>query len=312
MPLINSLLSTALLASVTSAHPSHHDDGFNWKDTKHLLAFGDSYTYVQGTAGRQNATFIGDYLNLPYNRSQLLNNYIVQSQTGTAEGGPNWVEFLTGCGLKPGLNDPKTCDMQLWDFAFGGADISADYLPRHHNYSVQLDEQVQQFLTYGEPVLSDFVNKDQTLVAIWIGINDINDSASMDLDFPDFYNTIIAALFASMQKLLDTGYKHFLFVNLPPLDRTPGNNERDGEPSPTKQMIEQFNQALHNQSQTFGHDNAGASVLNYDANTFLNGVMDRPGKFGIRDVEGYCEAYDQPYVDTDAWYYGCLPLEEYL
>lgn len=45
-------------------------------------------------------------------------------QTSTAEGGPNWVEYLTGCGLKPGLTSPRTCKTQLWDFAFGGADIS--------------------------------------------------------------------------------------------------------------------------------------------------------------------------------------------
>lgn len=158
---------------MTLAHPSHHGRGFSWKRTKHFLAFGDSYTEIQGTAGRQNYTFIGDYLNFSYNRSELLNNYIVQNQISTAQGGPNWVEFLTGCGLKPGLNAPKTCDIQLWDFAYGGADISEEYLPLHHNHTVMLDEQVRQFLTYGEPVLSEFVDKEKSLVAFWIGINDM-------------------------------------------------------------------------------------------------------------------------------------------
>jgi hypothetical protein len=108
------------------------------------LAFGDSYTYVQGTAGRQNSTFIGDYFNFSFTEDKLLNDHIVQNQvrklwsrlrvivtdafiqTGTAEGGPNWVEYLTGCGLKPGLTSPLSCKTQLWDFAFGGADISTE------------------------------------------------------------------------------------------------------------------------------------------------------------------------------------------
>jgi hypothetical protein len=47
-------------------------------------------------------------------------------QTATAEGGPNWVEYLTGCGLKLGYTSPLKCEPQLWDFAFGGADISMD------------------------------------------------------------------------------------------------------------------------------------------------------------------------------------------
>ena len=36
------------------------------------------------------------------------------------------MEYLTGCGLQPGLTDPRSCDRQLWDFAFAGADISEE------------------------------------------------------------------------------------------------------------------------------------------------------------------------------------------
>lgn len=134
----------------------------------------------------------------------------------------------------------------------------------------------------------------------------------MDLDFPSFYNAIISVLFAAVQELHNAGYAHFLFINLPPLDRTPTNVKREGGPQPTKQMIDWYNAALYNQSQTFAQRNERATILNYDANAFLNSVMDMPGRFGIRDIEGYCASFDQPYVDTDAWYYGCLPLEEYL
>lgn len=92
------------------------------------IAFGDSYTYVQGTHGRQNFSFIGDYLagNFSYTPTDLLTDQIVQDFTGTAEGGPNWVEYLTGCGLEPGLTSPTSCKLQLWDFAFAGSDVSEE------------------------------------------------------------------------------------------------------------------------------------------------------------------------------------------
>ena len=44
------------------------------------LAFGDSYTYVQGTAGRQNYSFIGDLQNYSYNPQTLFTDEIVQNQ----------------------------------------------------------------------------------------------------------------------------------------------------------------------------------------------------------------------------------------
>lgn len=92
------------------------------------IAFGDSYTFVQGTNGYPNYSFIGDYLpgQFAVTPSELWSDHIVQNFTGTAEGGPNWVEYLTGCGLKPGLTDPRSCKTQLWDFAFAGADVSEE------------------------------------------------------------------------------------------------------------------------------------------------------------------------------------------
>jgi hypothetical protein len=44
------------------------------------LAFGDSYTYVQGTAGRQNYSFIGDVQSYSYSPQTLLTDEIVQNQ----------------------------------------------------------------------------------------------------------------------------------------------------------------------------------------------------------------------------------------
>ncbi|THX38386.1 lysophospholipase A [Aureobasidium pullulans] len=302
-----------LLASVTlsvgvSAAPKKTK--FDWHDTKHVIAFGDSYTYVQGTAGRQNSTFIGDYFNFSFTEEELLHNKIVQNQTATAEGGPNWVEYLTGCGLKPGLTSPLSCKTQLWDFAFGGADISTKYTPRHHNYTVMLEEQVQQFLTYAQPTLSKIVDPSKTLVAFWIGINDINDSANYAVDFPSFYDQLISTLFASVQSVYDIGYRNFLFMNLPPLDRTPGNVLK-ATPSPNTTMINWWDSSLTSHMHTFAANNPSANPFTFDVNTFLNNVLDHPDKYNIKNVTGYCASYNQPYINQAPESYGCLPLDEY-
>ena len=53
-------------------------------DIHHSIAFGDSYTYVQGTHGHQNYSFIGDQLNFSYDAQTLLSNKIVQNQVSTS------------------------------------------------------------------------------------------------------------------------------------------------------------------------------------------------------------------------------------
>lgn len=83
---------------------------------------------MQGSLGNPNFSFLGSYLpgDFAYTPEDLLTDQIVQNFTGTAEGGPNWVEILTGCGDKDGLTAPASCEIQLWDFAYAGADVSIE------------------------------------------------------------------------------------------------------------------------------------------------------------------------------------------
>lgn len=117
-------LLALFFAGSTQARPSQSAPPvapliFQGKEIKNLLAFGDSYTYVQGTQGHWNYSFISDAFNYSYTPEQLLSSEIVKNTTSS--GGPNWVEYLTGC--YEGL--PAECPgTQLWDFAFAGADIS--------------------------------------------------------------------------------------------------------------------------------------------------------------------------------------------
>ncbi|KAH7187977.1 hypothetical protein DER44DRAFT_852943 [Fusarium oxysporum] len=289
---------------------------FNWESTKHLIAFGDSYTFVQGTHGYPGSSFIGDYLpgQFAITPEELLSNQIVQNFSGTAEGGPNWVEYLTGCGLEEGLTSPSTCELQLWDFAFAGADVSEEFTPLHHNFTTPLVNQTQQFLTYAHPVLAKqpSFKQNHALVAIWIGINDISDSSRYKVSFPDFYDSLWDAVFTqSVQPLFDAGYHNFLFVNLPPLDRTPPNVNKMN-PLPNATMVNWFGESQARHSEAFAAAHPTAKTMIFDANKFLNNVLDNPGDYEISNTTGFCPGYTNADVVTDPGKYGCVSIDEYF
>ena len=149
-----------------------------------------------------------------------------------------------------------------------------------------------------------------TLVAEWIGINDISDSVNYNVSFPEFYEEIISAQFnESVIPLYHAGYRYFLFMNLPPLDRTPPN-VGSANPSPSKAQIDLWDATLASYSRVFTREHPDALSMLFDANKFLNGVLDHPSAYGIKNTTDYCTGYTDPDVLTDPGKYGCLPLDE--
>lgn len=50
---------------------------FDWNRIKFVHSFGDSYSFVQGTQGNANFSFIGDALDFSFTPSQLLTDEII-------------------------------------------------------------------------------------------------------------------------------------------------------------------------------------------------------------------------------------------
>ncbi len=99
------------------------------------------------------------------------------------------LEYLTGCFQ----GRPSECaPRQLWDFAFSGADVDKNLwvyehpslevkpltisirIPLHHNFSVDLVDQVREWALYGSDVIPH--PAEETITAFWIGINDTGDT----------------------------------------------------------------------------------------------------------------------------------------
>jgi hypothetical protein len=59
--------------------PSFHGEFIRYSNLiSFSLAFGDSYTFVQGVLGYPGYSFIGDFLNFAFTPTQLLSNEIVK------------------------------------------------------------------------------------------------------------------------------------------------------------------------------------------------------------------------------------------
>lgn len=93
-------------------------------------------------------------------------------------------------------------------------------------------DQIKQWAAYANPYLP--VKPAKALVAVFIGINDISDSAKYTYPrvvnlgtvnktiagYVEFYNGIIGTEFEALETVSAAGYKNFLFMGLPPLDKT--------------------------------------------------------------------------------------------
>ncbi|KAH6638740.1 lysophospholipase-like protein A [Boeremia exigua] len=298
-------LALAALAAYASASalPASNSkkSSFSWAKTKSVIAFGDSYTFVQGLRGHPNYTYINDNHDLSFTPAELFSNRIVQNQTATASGGPVWTEFITNCGVKPGLTDPRTCPRQLWDFAYAGSNTDEVLTPLHWNHTVSLEKQILQFEQYGDPALQKVLSRKHALVAIWIGINDINDLAKLrgrNATFAPLYETVIAAQSALWARVLALGYNNLLLLNLPPLDRGPS-------PSVNASLVSSYNSILTSHATAFAAAHPHANILQFDANRVLNGVFDDAASYGFTNTTSFCPGYNQPDVQTNPGKYGC-------
>ncbi|KAF7288527.1 Lysophospholipase A [Mycena chlorophos] len=281
--LLAALSATQIVRS--AATTSEHSEVFNWDSIRFVYAFGDSYTFVQGTNGFPNFSFVGDEAG--YTTEQALTSRIIPKNTSSE--GSNWIEYLTGCFE----GTPFFCKKQLWNFAFAGSDITGALLPLHHNYTTSLVEQVNQWATAAAKAIPH--PRGETLTAWWIGINDTGDTlnnASIT-DFPAFWQEEMVAYFDAVQLAHDNGLTTHLFINVPAEDRNPSSLGNSAASQATYKLhIEQFNSALDSSIRAFKASNPDAVIMTFDSNTLFNTILDNPEQYGFTNTTGFCTCAD--------------------
>ncbi|KLO15977.1 hypothetical protein SCHPADRAFT_961771 [Schizopora paradoxa] len=263
---------------------------FSWRNIDSVFAFGDSYTFVQGTEGHTNFSFIGDAMNFSFTTKELFNDRIIPKFTSS--GGSNWIEFLTGCLA----GHPLECSVKLWDFAFAGADIDGSLLPLHHPFTVPLVDQVKQFANFAASSIPHTASK--TMTAWWIGINDTGDSAdnATITDFHAFWETEMTSLFNAVELAHSSGLTGtHLFLAVPPEERNPSSLQSASAPV-LKQHIIDFNSVLLEHAGLFAkkHANDGTSVLLFDTHDWFNWALENASDLGFTNTTGFCECTDEP------------------
>ncbi|CAE6417062.1 unnamed protein product [Rhizoctonia solani] len=263
-----------------------------WSETKYILAFGDSYTFIAGTMGHTNFSFFGDRLNLTVSPEQTQTSEIIYNRTSSD--GANWIEMVTGCYR----GRPSECPCILWNFAFAGAAIDPTIITPHTEWVIPMTEQVGQWVQAWEDDLIEAPGN-SSLAAFFIGINDTSDVKGWTniTDWLQFWSREMDSYFRAVEQVYDTGLRSFLFLSVPTRDRSPGSI---GRPDVANQIaqVKNFNLLLEQRVNTFKTSRNDASVVLFDTNRLMDEVLDNPRQFGFTNITGFCRCSDPGYF----WY----------
>ncbi|KAL9623896.1 MAG: hypothetical protein Q9160_001888 [Pyrenula sp. 1 TL-2023] len=248
-----------------------------WSSIQNFFVFGDSYTT---TSFLPNST--------QPSASNPLGNPAYPGYTSS--NGPNWVDYLT---IKYNASTLLT-----YNLAYGGATVDsalvAQYLPTVLDLSQQIND---EFLpTYTPQNSTAQWSSSTSLFGIFIGINDVGNS---------YYaqnTTLNDAIFAEYSSLVDTlygaGARNFLFLNVPPVDRSPLTTQQGGDGAALEAAdIADFNGRIQGLASGLAKDEPDTAVFLFDDHTLFGNVLDDPSQFPetalYKDTETYCAAYQK-------------------
>ncbi|KAL5504557.1 hypothetical protein ACEPAH_7218 [Sanghuangporus vaninii] len=250
------------------------------------FSFGDSYTQT-GFDPTGELPSVGNPLgNPPY-------------PGWTAVGGTNWIDLMT-------VEFNKSLVL-TYNYAYGGATIDASLVAPYDPSVKSLTDQVNQFLSGAatKPSTGPWMS-DNALFSFWIGINDIGNSYYQSGDRDAFSDTLLDAYFALVQKIVSprshcmrhrytdsslqyaVGGRNFLFVNVPPIDRSPLMLQQSADAQNLeKTVIAGYNSKLAARAAQLKANNTGVQKWIWDSNTAFTVILDNPTTFGFVDATSY-------------------------
>ncbi|GAB7343402.1 hypothetical protein MBLNU457_1436t2 [Dothideomycetes sp. NU457] len=283
----SALFLTSAVGVLPGAHPHHKPSqsqapGFysGWDGIRYMFSFGDSYS----------TTEFNDLLQQP-NPSNPLGNPAYPGITSS--NGPNWVDFLT--------TTYNQSYIETVNLAVGGATVD-----RHPLISQSFKHQLREryLPTYSGKAVLPWASHD-TLFAMFFGINDIGNEYKAEEAF------LASHVFKVYNELIDelyqTGARNFLFMNVPPVDRSPwmtsGIPPLPGWPAFYQADIADFNARLIEMVNKFARTYSDVTVFMFDTHGIFSRVLDEPCAYAetcsLRDTAHYCENYQS---GTPDWY----------
>lgn len=212
----------------------------------------------------------------------------------------NWIDFLTVMYNQSSL--------LTYNLAIGGAVVDPDlvvlsFLPPELRASLK-DEVYGRLLPGYHPKngtvpLSQPWYGNDTLLAIWIGINDINNSYMQGHNATRVLNKQIVDSYRSLLQLLfvEMGFRNFLLINVPSIERSPFTAFQ-GEDAQRIQKadVAEFNGLVWEMAHQFKKEVARkGNMWVYDAHKDFSRVLDDPTSFPetslLKNLTESCDAY---------------------
>jgi len=296
---IASSLSFGVQAEADWSHPSCHatHNWPGWKGIKHAFIFGDSYTTTNFTTWGEQPTLDNPLGNPPY-------------PGWTASNGPNWVDFLT---VK--YNESK---FLTYNLAYGGATIDSELVAPYEPTVLSVAEQIQNEFFPSYTLGQVPWTSGDTLFAVFDGINDVGNSWSR-AETGVLNNAIYSVYHGLVDALYYAGARNFLFLNVPPVDRSPlAKANTAAQQATEKADIAAWNAALISLAKALKQDRSDVNIFTVDTNKYFTEVLDNPKSYPAtslyKNTTAYCTAYangtpTDDYLNATA----CeIPVNEYF
>lgn len=216
----------------------------------------------------------------------------------TSSNGPNWVDFLT--------TKHNASLLQTYNLAYGGATVDSDLIAPYDPSVISMKEQIRsQFLPgyAGDaptaPGAPAWAGAD-SVFAFWIGINDVGNSWWFEApELEALYGDIFALYAALATELYAAGARNFVFVDVPPVDRSPlmiaqGPEAAAGE----KKIIAQWNGLVAGVAADLKAAHAGdVNVWSYSSSGSFGAALDDPTVYAatasMKNLTEFCTEYQR-------------------
>ena len=226
----------------------------------------------------------------------------------TSSNGPNYIDFLTTT-----YNDSF---IETYNLGFGGATVDSDIVPCYDPAVPDFRAQVNnEFFPYYVDEPTAGWNSGNSLFISFFGINDITNSYSAQ---NASVNGDILTVYAGLVDLLyNAGARNFLFLNVAPVNLSPGTVELGPSPEALEATdITNFNDgiaALASNASTY----PDATAFLFDTNAIFSQVLQSPTSHPqtaqYLNTTTYCTAYEDGTTAEDTFDPSCgVPVNQYF
>jgi len=237
-----------------------------------LLCWLLSASLIAGPAFNRLIVF-GDSLSDNGNLYEYMRHQVPQSPPyfeGRFSNGPAWVELLSE------KYAPEKVSDFLLDYAFGGAGV---YEGEDDDGMFTLKNEISMYLSAHNNAADP-----DSLYVIWIGANNY---LAIPEDTDAAVSEVTEGIRHGIQRLIDSGAKQFLVLNIPDLGTTPIASEF-GEVEKMHRYSSQHNQRLLQVIDELRQSYADLNWYFYDVEQMLNKAIENPENYGLTNIKDTC------------------------